>query len=76
MYNTCSLLLFLCDLLVCVCACVLFFSISAAKADVLSTYDASQPRSETNFDPNVKVSGTRETTLFVGVGGACWINWA
>lgn len=27
----------------------------AAKADVLSTYDPSQPRSETNFDPNVKV---------------------
>lgn len=27
----------------------------AAKADVLSEYDASQPWSETNFDPNVKV---------------------
>ncbi|CAN0028708.1 unnamed protein product [Scytosiphon promiscuus] len=26
----------------------------AAKADVLSEYDASQPWSETNFDPNVK----------------------
>ncbi|CAN0081077.1 unnamed protein product [Pylaiella littoralis] len=28
----------------------------AAKADVLSTYDPSQPRSETNFDPNLKDS--------------------
>lgn len=28
----------------------------AAKEDVLSTYDASQPRSDTNFDPFEKVS--------------------
>lgn len=44
---------------------------SAAKADVLSTYDASQPRSETNFDPNLKVSGSFTFSSVCVSGSMC-----